>query len=250
MTNNIKDSNDKIISKIKELLALSRDNNQDEESQSAFLLAQRLMLKHQLDFSAIEDYEVMIEREAIGEESVTVYKRLYWFERELARIISKNFRVKFFYNSRPVKSGAGQKKTSIIFYGKRTDLEFAKVIYSLASEILVYHSKKYLEKFYQEIQEGRSQYWTARIKRNYIRGFLIGLNNKLSEQVVLIKEEYPLLVLIPEEVEKAYEEFSLDFGTATLLKLPNPDESTAFNAGIEEGFTRSTLADCGGEYVN
>ena len=40
--------NDKILDKIRNLLELAEDGNQDEESQTALLMAQKLMLKHKI----------------------------------------------------------------------------------------------------------------------------------------------------------------------------------------------------------
>ncbi len=40
--------NESIIKKIRGLLAIANDNKSDEESQSAFLLAQKLMIKHDI----------------------------------------------------------------------------------------------------------------------------------------------------------------------------------------------------------
>ncbi|HAP9204198.1 TPA: DUF2786 domain-containing protein, partial [Enterococcus faecium] len=45
----------KIIKKIKGLLAIAKDENQDEESQSAFVLAQRLMLQYKIDKNDVFD---------------------------------------------------------------------------------------------------------------------------------------------------------------------------------------------------
>ncbi|QAW06651.1 DUF2786 domain-containing protein (plasmid) [Bacillus subtilis] len=47
----IKSRNEAIIKKVKGLLAIANDNKNDEESQSAFLLAQKLMIKHDISVS-------------------------------------------------------------------------------------------------------------------------------------------------------------------------------------------------------
>ncbi|HIB3656910.1 TPA: DUF2786 domain-containing protein [Enterococcus faecalis] len=100
--------NKKIIKKIKGLLAISRDQKNDEESQSAFILAQKLMIQYNIDKNEVEELSVDSENDVIGEESVTIYKRLYWWERQLACIISENFRVKNFLNNKYL---GRQKKT-------------------------------------------------------------------------------------------------------------------------------------------
>lgn len=73
------------------MLAISRDQKNDEESQSAFILAQKLMIQYNIDKNEVEELSVDFENDVIGEESVTIYKRLYWWERQLACIISENF---------------------------------------------------------------------------------------------------------------------------------------------------------------
>ena len=129
----------KIIKKIKGLLAIAKDENQDEESQSAFVLAQRLMLQYKIDKNDVFDTEDEIE--PIGEESVTIYKKLYWWERSLGSIIAENFRVKMFYNSKKEK-GERKSKSKIVFYGFGSDLELAKEMYFLAYEVIVFHTNQ------------------------------------------------------------------------------------------------------------
>ena len=91
--------NKKIIKKIKGLLAIFKDQKNDEESQSAFVLAKKLMIQYNIDKNEVEQLSIDSENDVIGEESVTIYKRLYWWERQLALIISENFRVKNFLNN-------------------------------------------------------------------------------------------------------------------------------------------------------
>lgn len=87
--------NDGIIKKIKGLLAIANDNKNDEESQSAFIMAQKLMIKYDISMGEVESKK---ESQDIKQGQVTVHKKLFWWERKLAIIISNNFRVKFFYN--------------------------------------------------------------------------------------------------------------------------------------------------------
>lgn len=74
----MENKNEKIIKKIKGLLAIARDERNDEESQSAFVLAQRLMIQYSIDKSLVEDSEYYENEENIDEESVTIFKKLYW----------------------------------------------------------------------------------------------------------------------------------------------------------------------------
>ncbi|EEJ0016240.1 DUF2786 domain-containing protein, partial [Listeria innocua] len=71
--------NEKIIRKVKRLLALAKENKSDEEGQSAFMLAQRLMLENDIDAAEIGDNEDV--SDFITENNVTIYKRLFWWEK-------------------------------------------------------------------------------------------------------------------------------------------------------------------------
>lgn len=80
---------DKITAKVKHLLALAYDAPSDEEGQTALLMAQKLMVKHNLSLS---DVELSQKKEAIGESvGITAY-RLVWWKENLATILGENFR--------------------------------------------------------------------------------------------------------------------------------------------------------------
>ena len=223
--------NKKIIKKIKGLLAISRDQKNDEESQSAFVLAQKLMIQYNIDKSEIEELSVDSKNDVIGEESVTIYKRLYWWERQLALIISKNFRVKNFLNN---KYSGRQKKRKIVFYGFGRDLELAKEMYILAYEVILFHSKQFIDNYYLENPKiNRSRYMTNSLKASYINGFLEGL-----------EQRFEVLVLVPEEVEKSYKNYSESFGKST-FSIPNSNIHEAYWDGYVTGkdidFTKRTI---------
>ena len=54
-------ANQKIINKVKGLLDIAKDSNQDEETQTAFLLAQKLMVKYGIKKSSIQDQQRPVE---------------------------------------------------------------------------------------------------------------------------------------------------------------------------------------------
>lgn len=230
--------NAKIIQKVKGLLALAKDGKNDEESQSAFLLAQKLMIKHSIDKTEVEDTELdegMLG--SINAESVTIYKRTYWWENTLAKIIAENFRVKKYSKSR-------NNRSCIMFYGYGRDLELAKEMFILAYEALTYHTNEYAEAYYDERGVKRSAYLTRSIKASYQQGFLEGLEEKFDEQVAQLREVYEVLVLIPEEVEDAYKEHSKKFKTVT-FGTSTPVITEAKQSGYDTAksidFTKSTI---------
>lgn len=64
----------KIIKKVKGLLAIAKDEADDKECQSAFLLAQKFMIQYHIDQSEITDEM----SDSISHRAVTVYKKLFW----------------------------------------------------------------------------------------------------------------------------------------------------------------------------
>lgn len=237
----MENKNEKIIKKIKGLLAISRDERNDEESQSAFILAQRLMLQYSIDKSLVEDSEYYENEDSIDEESVTIFKKLYWWEKELAQIISKNFKVKNFVRSKV-------RKSKVIFFGFGKDLELAKEMFILAYDVILFHSKKFIDEFYS-IRDGfqRDRYLTASIKSSYINGFLQGLEKRFSEQISELRQVYEVLVLIPEEVEEAYKEKVKSFTRKATYGIPNARISSAYEKGFTDGnsidFTKRTIGE-------
>lgn len=243
-------ANDKIIKKVKGLLALANDTPNDEESQAAFLLAQKLMIKHNILQKDV-DATIKSRKDGIDEVAVTSYKTLFWWEKTLAAIISKNFRVKSFYEPSLEDKYQYRAPYRIMFYGFGGDLELAKEMYLLAYEVLVFHTKKYVEESYAESQQPRDRYLTASLKASYTSGFLSGLEERFAEQVASLQKEYPLLVLIPHEVVEAYAEFSVGFGTAS-YGVPNAESAAAYSQGARDGrgvdFTRSSVGTAGGSF--
>lgn len=75
--------NDKVIRKVKGLLALAENNSNMEESQSAFLQAQKMIVKYGINPNDVENKQM----KDVLTGSVTSYKKLWWWERSLAPVI-------------------------------------------------------------------------------------------------------------------------------------------------------------------
>lgn len=230
-----------IVKKVKGLLAISKDKKNDEESQSAFILAQKLMIQYSINKYDVEDFE--LSKEPIGEDNVTIYKKIFWWERYLSDIIAKNFKVKLYTSSKLFK-GNRNRKTKIVFYGLKKDLELAKEMYLLAYEVLLFHSREYINTFYKESESKRDRYITESIKSNYIRGFLEGLEGRFEEQVATLRKSYEVLVLIPKKVEDSFSEYSADFGK-TIFSQPKITIEQVYidgkNQAKEIDFTKSSI---------
>ncbi|RRD95617.1 DUF2786 domain-containing protein [Bacillus licheniformis] len=236
--------NESIIKKIRGLLAIANDNKSDEESQSAFLLAQKLMVKHDIALSEISNES---EKEEIKDGQATAYKKLFWWERTLAGIIASNFKVEYYYNNKRF-SGEKRRKSAVIFFGYESDVQLAKEMYILAYDAILLYSKRFVDNYYNEDEYAfRTVGKTNDLKNSYIRGFLDGLESKFKEQLIQMKEEFGLMVIKPKEVSEAYEELSKTFGKAHKLRIPDVEEFLAYRRGRDEGnsidYTKSSLND-------
>ncbi|GLI90623.1 DUF2786 domain-containing protein [Bacillus subtilis] len=240
----IKSRNEAIIKKVKGLLAIANDNKNDEESQSAFLLAQKLMIKHDISVSEVENRN---EKADIINGQATAYKRLYWWETRLAGIIASNFRVQHYYNNRVLK-GEKRRKSCVIFFGFENDVQLAKEMFVLAYDAILLYAERYVDQYYEKNQiTNRFNNLTRSIKNSYMKGFLDGLQDKFKEQLSQLKAEHGLMVIKPYEVEKAYEELSKTFGKPRKINIPNISDMIAYQEGHKDGnsidYTKSTIDD-------
>lgn len=167
-------ANEKIVLRVKKLLNLAEDNWDDEEGQSAFIFAQKLMIQHQISKLDLLAAGVKVEQEDIAEEAITIYKTLHWWEKSLASIIAKNFRVKVFFNN---SFKSSRVKRRIVFYGYGTDLELAKEMYVLAYDAILVYQRRYSKRHQHD------GFTAADIKNTYLQGYLAGLKKKFNDQV-------------------------------------------------------------------
>ncbi|CAM2361085.1 DUF2786 domain-containing protein [Listeria seeligeri] len=231
--------NEKIIRKIKGLLNIARENGSDEEGQSALVLAQRLMLQNNISEQELGETEAS--SELITENDVTIHKKIHWWEERLGNIIAENFRVKMYYRT------TGRKST-MVFYGIEKDLNLAKEMYLLAHETVIYYSKRFVRWHYLETGEKRNRGFTTKLKKSYIIGFLDGVDAKFREQIFALREEYEVLILMPEKVEKSFESYAENF-RETERKQPQTEVTFAYISGHQDGssidFTKRTIKGVG-----
>lgn len=231
------EKNNRIIKKIKGLLAISKDSANDEECQSAFVLAQKLMIQYQIDHQMVEE----VSNDNIDEQEVTALKKFYRWERTLSTVVANNFRVRHFIR---VTGGRGR----IIFYGLPSDLELAKEVYIFAYESILYFSKQFVSNKVAQTLTTQGK-WDKRraqsrrafcesVKKAYIKGFLSGLNQKFLEQKSNLSYDVMVLTKVPESVDESYKEFSKDFssyGKEEKERKFTEDELRAYMKGLKQG---------------
>ena len=109
------DELDKIIHKILDLMKLAQDNPNDEEGQTALLLAQKLLLKYNLSLEDIHSNTSQDDPE-ISEMGAKSLKRMAWWKLKLHAILARNFRCKSIRRRR-------HQKTTLIFFGYEADVK-------------------------------------------------------------------------------------------------------------------------------
>lgn len=181
---------EKVIDKIRKLLALATSSNENE-AQSAMLMAQKLMAQHNIEMSQVED--APIDHEVIEEEADKKRHRTKW-KRSLADVCANNFNCDIFFR--------GHGSYATIFVGKKESIEICKTVYNAA----VMFIDKEFSKYWNE--EGKWLPWlngTLRernlsdsiiMKDSYARGFIRRLREKFEEQKVKAEKEGWGLVLV------------------------------------------------------
>ncbi|MBG9988195.1 DUF2786 domain-containing protein [Aerococcaceae bacterium DSM 111176] len=216
--------NSKILTKIKNLLTLAEDGNNDEESQTALLMAQKLMLKYKISQDELSDTGV----QKIIIKSLSVYKRLYWWEKVLVQIIADNFRVLFYIQSNrlPHQNSVRRK---LVLMGYPEDVELAYEVFHLAAEAMKFYSTKYIE------DTTDSNESPATLRKSYYRGFLDGLDEKYKkqrEEMIAENEKYAMIIQTPSDVKEKFEQ---DVNGHLAFKL---DEANVQSDSYLQGFDR------------
>ncbi len=180
------DELDKIIHKILDLMKLAQDNPNDEEGQTALLLAQKLLLKYNLSLEDIHSNTSQDDPE-ISEMGAKSLKRMAWWKLKLHAILARNFRCKSIRRRR-------HQKTTLIFFGYEADVKMALRVYEATLIYLEYR-----------LERIRKEKLGVAYKNSYLRGFIWGIDERFEKQ----KEElqkFELMLQVPVEVEQAFEE--------------------------------------------
>lgn len=168
----------KLVEKIKKLLALAGNNPSAEEAKAAMLKAQRLMAENNISMEAVDE----VPEDEIINEYVTSTPTTP-FASALALIISKNFRCEVLLVSR----------FGYRFFGHKNDVELAKTIFQFAYKAMDKGRTKIRAK-YREMGLD-----TKGIAPDYCYGFIRGLDEGFKKQVA---ENCWALVVVPDEATK------------------------------------------------
>lgn len=202
---------EKILSKIKNLLDLANNNPNENEALAAALKAQELMAKYDVE---IEQLDHKAETREIVKE---VYHQSGKHEMKkwkfgLAGIIAKNFCCKYYTIN----------KSDIVFYGYKEDAKIALQVFSYLYEV----GNKFAVRYYNKCKtEGKN---TKGVMNTYLLGFKDGVKSVLEKQCTA------LMIVTPKEVTDSYEVMSQGF-TKFNTKISMSGDCKAYENGKIDG---------------
>lgn len=230
---------EQVLATIKKLFALSNNNPNESEAETAMLKAQELLAKHQLSLSDLD-------RDQVSDDVITLSAddrdALPWKYR-LASIIANNFRCKTFSSARKcTRSNKIDKRsvTTTIFLGHPNDVAIAKEVFIFAKHKAMMGANKWYARVYNE---DMNRYGYAKntkgIKGDYIKGFLLGLNERFKKQVD--EKGWGLVLITPQDVVDVFNERQKNFqdGKSTAMRVRGNEtvKQAGFNDGLK--FTHS-----------
>lgn len=203
---------EKIFKKIENLLALAGNNPNKNEAIAAALKAQKLMAKYNIELADVqgEDTSQKIVKEVYCPHSRSHYVSQWKYA--LSHIIAKNFCCKTYNIARK----------SIVFYGYEKDARIAREVFKFLYET----GNRLAVRYYNKCRkEGKN---TTGVLNTYLVGFCNGIKEILDKQCTA------LMIVIPKEVEEAYEEHSKDFRKIS-HKLKTSNDERAYREGRRDG---------------
>lgn len=203
----------KLVGKIKKLLALAGNNPNQEEAKSAMLKAQQLMAENNIEVSIDEADKIEYGME------IAKTKMNKAFRFGLAGIIATNFRCRAIILRSSTDSPIG-------FFGHKADTAICKEVFEFAYNAAKRNGDAEYGRYKREGLE------TKNVFNSYVAGFIKGLGQALAAQST------SLMVIVPQDVK---EEFHRQFQNTTTHKGDmRMSESVgvnigAFSKGVSDG---------------
>lgn len=195
----------KILDKIKKLLALSKSPN-EHEAQAAMLKAQELMAKYGMTV------EESVETEITYTSTIAETSGNATFRAPLGSIIAKNFRCEVFL------SGG-----CISFYGRSEDVPICKEVFEYAYKTI----KKLGTKRYNEAK--KAGYETRGFYTQYQTAFLLALKNAFEKQCTA------LMIVTPPDVKENFSKMTENWNTKKAAIQNGGMNVRAYQQGTRDG---------------
>ncbi len=163
------ENNEKVLLRIQKLLNLSNGNANENEAKAALMMAQKMMMEHNIEATDVPEMEDAAPDVNYGE--TDFLKKIMWYHSKLARIIAKNFRCKH------VLWKYKKMGTTIRFFGTSSDGALAKEVFFYANVAIAYLSDRFARNEYSKGVPMKG------LRASFIDGFLTGLEAQYNEQV-------------------------------------------------------------------
>lgn len=211
------ENHEEILKKIEKLLSLAGNNPNEHEAVAAALKAQELMAKNNIELADVQgaDPSKRIVKEIYNPNPKSHYVSKWKYK--LSNIIAKNFCCKTYTIDRK----------AIVFYGYERDARIAREVFGFLFET----GNRLANRYYNKCRrEGKD---TAGVLNTYLTGFCDGIKEVLDRQCTA------LMLLIPKEVEAAFDELSKGFHDFS-NELKTSTDARAYREGRREGRDAAT----------
>jgi hypothetical protein len=201
---------EKAIEIISKLLKTASDKGATEnEAMIAALKAQELMAKYDIVLTDIEEEKEEIE--SVKADTDAGHKWKY----SLSGIIANNFCCKVFWTNN---------NRTVCFYGFTHNATIARDVFNFLYNI----GNRFAAREYMNARNnGRN---TTGLKNTYLIGFLHGIKSVLEKQCTA------LMIVIPEEVKKSYEDMKSGMNMRTMNKKMNYNNNKeVYDKGYTDG---------------
>ncbi len=227
---------EKLLNRIKKLLALAEGQANEQESQSALLLARKMLAENGLSMEQIEP-----EKSGITEASVSHGKRRNHQWGRLAIIVRKHFPIDVWWTL----GDEGEK--GITFCGEPEKVAIAKAIYESAQKSASKLGARYVKAKKDQGQE------TKGATKAFVEGFLDGLSRGFEQQ----NQEHPEWGLVLVKPQRAIEDYlkeqGMRMGSGPSSSAKEPKDQQARQAGRIQGeafaHANATRPQVGGSYA-
>lgn len=181
---------EKMVEKIKKMMALAENNPSEEEALAAALQAHKLMAKYNI-------HESEVSLEEVKEDIVSIFSEqkhnsnLHKWRKQLGAIVAKAFRCKCYISGKDV-----------VFRGYKDDAHLALDVYLMLYTVGDKLGSKAYSEQVKELGTGKGAY------NSIVVGFLYGVRDAFNEQCTA------LMIVTPKEVEEDWESFSANMRTS------------------------------------
>lgn len=214
----------KLIDKVKKILAKARNNPNTNEAESAMLLAQRLQLTYKIADNELHDCDVEL---VTGNAETTVRRQHPSWMWQLAQVIADNFRCHV-YQSEQSRFFNEKADKCFKFFGEQDDSEVAKVVFELAVDTAKLKWSEYKKEHRKQIARRK---YPNRARIEFLTGFVHGVQLRFYHQV----QEYGLILVKHKQVEQQYKVMQENFSSVH-TKSNVPIRSTnAYGQGRVDG---------------